>query len=109
MRQASFCQHGRSLPSPPEISAFYSRLKHAFMHPLTCVKHGTAALALGPAYSVMVPRGASIYDYTHKCISVILNNELSASSKIHYCIGSLNVGVTSRVQHFSAFHIIYVY
>ena len=30
-RQASFCQHGRSLPSPPEISAFYSRLNHAYM------------------------------------------------------------------------------
>ena len=24
--------------SPPEISAFYSRLNHAYMHPLTCVK-----------------------------------------------------------------------
>ena len=56
-RQASFCQHGRSLPSPPEISAFYSRLNHAFMHPLTCVKYGAAALALGPAHSVTVPRG----------------------------------------------------
>ena len=37
-RQASFCLHGRSLPSPPEISAFYSRLNHAYMYPLTCVK-----------------------------------------------------------------------
>ena len=45
--QASFCQHGRSLPSPPEISAFYSRLNHAYMHPLTCAKYGAAALALG--------------------------------------------------------------
>ena len=35
--------------------------------------------------------------YTHKCISV-------TTSKIHYCIGSLNVGVALRVQHFSAFH-----
>ena len=37
---------------------------------------------------------------------VILNNELSATSKIHYCIGSLNVGVAPRVQHFSAFIVI---
>ena len=29
---------------------------------------------------------------------------MSATSKIHYCIGSLNVGVVPRVQHFSAFH-----
>ena len=58
-RQASFCQHGRSLPSPPEISAFYSRLNHAHMHPLTCVKYGAAALALGPGHSVTVPRGAA--------------------------------------------------
>ena len=29
---------------------------------------------------------------------------MSATSKIHYCIGSLNVGVAPRVQHFSAFH-----
>ena len=84
-RQASFCQHGRSLPSPPEISAFYSRLNHAYMHPLTCVKYGAAALALGPrpARSVTVPRGAaseyriyvlptSIYSCLH--ITVILNN-----------------------------------
>ena len=49
----------RSLPSPPEISAFYSRLNHAYMHPLTCVKYGAAALALGPAHSVTVPRGAA--------------------------------------------------
>ena len=34
LNTASFCQHGRSLPSPPEISAFYSRLNHAYMHPL---------------------------------------------------------------------------
>ena len=46
-RQASFCQYGRSLPSPPEISAFYSRLNHAYMHPLTCVKYGAAPLAIG--------------------------------------------------------------
>ena len=59
-RQASFCQHGRSLPSPPEISAFYSRLNHAYMHPLTCVKYGAAVLALGPAHSVTVPHGAVI-------------------------------------------------
>ena len=58
-RQASFCQHGRSLPSPPEISAFYSRLNLAYMHPLTCDKYGAAALALGPAHSVTVPRGAA--------------------------------------------------
>ena len=55
-----FCQHGTSLPSPPEISAFYSRLNHAYMHPLTCVKYGAAALALGrPAHCVTVPRGAA--------------------------------------------------
>ena len=36
-RQASFFQHGRYLPSPPE--------------PLTCVKYGAAALALGPVRS----------------------------------------------------------
>ena len=30
---------------------------------------------------------------------------VSATSKIHYCIGSLNVGVAPRVQHFSAFHL----
>ena len=30
---------------------------------------------------------------------------MSATSKIHYCIGSLNVGVAPRVQHFSAFHL----
>ena len=53
-RQASFCQHGRSLPSPPEISAFYSRLNHTYMHPLTCVKYGAAALALGPALIVTI-------------------------------------------------------
>ena len=29
------------------------------MHPLTCVKYGAAALALGPAQSVKVPRGAA--------------------------------------------------
>ena len=29
---------------------------------------------------------------------------MSATSKIHYCIGSLNVGFAPRVQHFSAFH-----
>ena len=29
---------------------------------------------------------------------------MSATSKIHYCIGSLNVGVAPRVQHFCAFH-----
>ena len=33
---------------------------------------------------------------------------MSATSKIHYCIGSLNVGVAPRVQHFSAFHYIRV-
>ena len=49
-RQASFCQHGRSLPSPPEISAFYSRLNHAYMHPLTCVKYGAAALIFISCY-----------------------------------------------------------
>ena len=27
------------------------------------------------------------------------------SPKINYCIGSLNVGVALRVQHFSAFHL----
>ena len=27
------------------------------------------------------------------------------SSKIHYCIGSLNVVVAPKVQHFSAFHL----
>ena len=61
------------------------------MHPLTCVKYGAAALVLGPAHSVMVPCGAA-------------SEYLSATSKIHYCIGSLNVGVAPRVQHFSAFH-----
>ena len=29
-----------------------------------------------------------------------------STSKIHYCIGSLNVVVAPRVQHFSAFHCI---
>ena len=33
---------------------------------------------------------------------------MSATSKIHYCIGSLNVGVAPRVQHFSAFHLLLV-
>ena len=47
------------LPSPPEISAFYSRLNHTYMHPLTCVKYGAAALTLGSALSVTVPRGAA--------------------------------------------------
>ena len=28
-----------------------------------------------------------------------------SATKIHYCIGSLNVGVAPRVQHFSAFHL----
>ena len=83
-----------TLPSPPEISAFYSRLNHAYMHPLTCVKYGAVALALGPAHSVTVPCGAA-------------SEYLSATSKIHYCIGSLNVGVAPRVQHFSAFHYYY--
>ena len=54
-RQALFYQHGRSLPSPPEIYAFYSRLNHAYMHPLTRVKYGAVVLVLGPAHSVTVP------------------------------------------------------
>ena len=65
-RQASFCQHGRSLPSPPEISTFYSRLNHAYMHPLTCVKYGAA-----PAHSVTVPRGAAS-EY-RICVSIIIS------------------------------------
>ena len=41
------------------------------MHPLTCVKYGAAALALGPAHSVMVPRGAaSVYRI---CVSIIIS------------------------------------
>ena len=72
-RQASFCQHGGSLPSSPEISAFYSRLNHAYMHPLTCVKYGAAALALGSAQSVTVPRGAAseyrkLRQYNYFCL-----------------------------------------
>ena len=70
-RQASFCQHGRSLPSPPEISAFYSRLNHAYMYPLACVKYGAAALALGPAHSGTVPRGAAS-EY-RICVSIIIS------------------------------------
>ena len=80
-RQASFCQHGRSLPSPPEISAFYSRLNHAYMHPLTCVKYGAAALALGPAHSVTVPRGAAS-EY-RICVSIII----SAYGIYYLCAG----------------------
>ena len=70
-RQATFCQHSRSLPSPPEISAFYSRLNHAYMHPLTCVKYGAAALALGTAHSVTVPHGAAS-EY-RICVSIIIS------------------------------------
>ena len=71
MRSLLRGQHGRSLPSPPEISAFYSRLNHAYMHPLTCVKYGAAALALGPAHSVTVPRGAAS-EY-RICVSIIIS------------------------------------
>ena len=67
----SFCQHGRSLPSPQEIYAFYSRLNHAYMHPLTCVKYGAAALTLGPAHGVTVPRGAAS-EY-RICVSIIIS------------------------------------
>ena len=67
------------------------------MHPLTCFKYGAAALALGLAHSVMVPRGATS-EY-RICVSIIISaygttfRLMSATSKIHYCIGSLNVGV----------------
>ena len=86
-RQASFCQHGRSLPSPPEISAFYSRLNHAYMHPLTCVEYGAAALALGPAHSATVPRGAAS-EY-RICVSIIISaygTTLCAGPRPLYCM-----------------------
>ena len=41
------------------------------MHPLTCVKYGAAALALGPAHSVTVPRGAAS-EY-RICVSIIIS------------------------------------
>ena len=41
------------------------------MHPLTCVKYGGAALALGPAHSVTVPRGAAS-EY-RICVSIIIS------------------------------------
>ena len=76
------------------------------MHPLTCVKYGAAALALGPAHRVTVPRGASS-EY-RICVSIIISAYGTTLClqrlKIHYCIGSLNVGVAPTVQHFSAFH-----
>ena len=59
------------LPSPPDISAFYSRLNHAYMHPLMCVKDGAAALALGLAHSITVPRGAAS-EY-RICVSIIIS------------------------------------
>ena len=121
------------------------------MHPLTCVKYGAAALALGQAQSVTVPRGAASeyricvsiiisaysttlcagprplycmpYNYMYCLIASRGGNVLCTpslwacaiciclawltsekSSKIHYCIGSLNVGVALRVQHFNAFN-----
>ena len=81
------------------------------MHPLTCVKYGAAALALalGPAYSVTVPRGAtSEYQI---CVSLIISAYSTTLClqllKFIICIGSLNVGVAPRVQHFSAFHYYY--
>ena len=86
-RQASFCQHGRSLPSPPEISAFYSRLNHAYMHPFTCVKYSTAALALGLAHSVKVPHGAAS-EY-RICVSIIISaygTTLCAGPHPLYCM-----------------------
>ena len=86
-RQASFCQHGRSLPSPPEISALYSRLNHAYMHPLTCIKYGATALALGPAHSITVPRvAASEYRI---CVSIIISaygTTLCAGPRPLYCM-----------------------
>ena len=48
---------------------------------------------------------ASIYSFLHiaKCISVISCLQL-LKFIIAFMIGSLNVGVAQRVQHFSAFH-----
>ena len=41
------------------------------MHPLTCVMYAAAALALGPAQSVTVPRGAAS-EY-RICVSIIIS------------------------------------
>ena len=41
------------------------------MHPLTCVKYGAAALVLGSAHSVTVPRGAAS-EY-RICVSIIIS------------------------------------
>ena len=87
MQQASFCQHGRSLPSPPEIYAFYSRLNHAYMHPLTCFKYGATALALGPAHIVTVMCGAAS-EY-RICVNIIISaygTTLSAGPRPLYCM-----------------------
>ena len=76
-----------SLRSPPEISAFYLRLNHAYMHPLTCVKYGAAALALGSAHSVTVPRGAAS-EY-RICVSIIISaygTTLRAGPHPLYCM-----------------------
>ena len=78
----------RSLSSPPEISAFYSRLNHAYMHPLACVKYGAAALALGPAYGVTVPCGGAASEY-QICVSIIISaygTTLCASPCPLYCM-----------------------
>ena len=39
--------------------------------------------------------------HAHICLAGLTREK---SSKIHYCIGSLNVEVVPRVQFFSAFH-----
>ena len=57
------------------------------MLPLTCVKYGAAALALGPTHSVTVPRGAAS-EY-RICVSIIISaygTTLCAGPRPLYCM-----------------------
>ena len=57
------------------------------MHPLTCVKYGAAALALGPAQSVTVPRGvASEYRIFVSIIISAYGTTLCAGPRPLYCM-----------------------
>ena len=76
-------------------------------------KWGGYQFTVTPAHSVTVQRGAaseyriwvSIIISSYGTATLIIKKiNISATSKIHYCIGSLNVGVAPRVQYFSAFH-----
>ena len=58
------------------------------MHTLTCVKYGAAALALGPAFSVTVPRGAAS-EY-RICVSIIISAYEQVAYKVTVCAMNIN-------------------